>query len=897
MLRTALRNVFAHKARLAVTVLAVCLGVAFVSGTLVFADSTAAAYRAAASKNFADIDVTVTPKEAPEGNRRGPEDQQDRGNVLDDALVRELAAVPGVASVRPSADGSATLTGSDGSPLRAGKSWANLGAGYVPGPDGTDSRYPLAEGRAPRGSGEVAVDRGTAKAGGFTIGDTLTLATDGPVLHKKLVGIVDTRDSRVTAGGTLVLFDKATAQQLYATPGHYGSIDLTATPGTSQPELAARAAAVLPTDRADTTTGRAQADQQGIYVNTMTRGYAKLPLVFAGVSLFIGSFLIVNTFTMLVSRRTREIALLRAVGASRRQVTTSVLAEAALTGLIASVAGFALGLAIATGLPGLLGTAGDALPEGPLEIGPLPVLAAFAVGVGVTVLSAWLPSRRAARIAPVEAMRSAEEQRPAPGASRVRAAVGLAFLLFAAALLLPLGDARDASEANLQNALFGCAGLAAALITLAPLLAGPVIRLTGRLTERLTGALTATLAGAATKRHARTFPDRRAQGTTPEPAGSGLAGRLARENALRDPRRTAATASALMISTALVAGLAVIGHSGSQALDRQATAGLGADYVIGTRTPTTGIAPAAAERVAEVPGVRTAVAVSDATFFTGGGVRTIAGVDPAAVDQVMRLHYLSGSADKLGPGRILLSATLARAQGLTTGGHLNARLGLGGEKDFEKYEVVGVYQDNPVAGDALGARAEVQAATFLPGTAQRILVRTDDGTVSAALATRLRTAVGDNPLLRVQDREQIVREAAGTVGDLLTLMYGLLGLGVVISALGIVNTLAVSVAERTREIGVLRALGMDRSTVRRMIRREAVTVAGFGTAFGLAGGLTGAWAVGSLAHGAIATYTFSLPWGTLLLVCALSLTAGAAASVLPAHRAASLSPLEAVGRG
>ncbi|MEU6990115.1 FtsX-like permease family protein [Streptomyces sp. NPDC046465] len=850
MFRTALRNVFAHKARLAMTVLAVCLGVAFVSGTLVFADSSAAAYRAAASQNFAGIAVSVTPKDPPPGTA-----VDEHSPALDDALVRKLAGVPGVAAVRPTADGSAVLNAADGTPLRADKAWANLGAAYVPGKGGKDSRYPLAEGHAPRDGKELAVDSGTASAGHLRIGDMVTVATDGPVMKKRLVGIVTTKDTRVTAGGTLVLFDKASAQRLFASPGHYTGIDVSAADGTGQSELSRRVEDVLPADRAQATTGSAQADQEATNVDTMTRGYRKMPMIFAGVSLFIGSFLVVNTFTMLVSRRTREIALLRAIGAGRRQMVRSVLLEALLIGLTASAAGFLLGLGIAAVLPDVLSTTGDTLPDGPLVIGARPVLAALGVGVGVTVLAAWLPARGAAGIAPIEALRAAE-QPPSAARSRRRGLAGLALLVIGAGLLVSLTGAEDASEENLRSAMLGCTVLLFAMIVLSPLLAAPVIRLAGRLTGRF-----------------------------------GVIGRLARENALRDPRRTAATAATLMISTALVAGLAVIGNSTGQALDRQAAAGLGADYVIGTRTPTTGIDKATVRRVADAPGVRTAAAVSDSTLFVGGRVREISGVDPRAAAATMELDFVSGSLDDLGPGRIALSSTLAREQGVGVGGKLTASMGR--SQKTGTYTVVGVYRDNPTAHDALGARSEVRHNSFRPGSVQRILVRTDDGATSRT-QDRLRTAVGDSPLLKVQDREELVREAAGAVGNLLTLMYGLLAIGVVISALGIVNTLAMSVTERTREIGVLRAIGMDRSGVRRMIRLEAVTVAAFGTLLGLVGGVFGAWAVGALANGAMEGYTLSVPWGTLALVCLASLVIGALAAALPARRAAALSPLEAV---
>ncbi|MFB6562501.1 ABC transporter permease [Streptomyces sp. NPDC056400] len=870
MLKTALRNVLAHKARLLMTVLAVTLGVAFVSGTLVFADSSTAAHRAALSKDYADIAVTVTPKDPPPGapgaagSAESAESAGTAGDehatVLDDVLARDLAALPGVAAVRPSADGLATLNASDGHPLRTGRVWAHRAAAYVPGADGKDGRHPLTEGRAPRNGEEIAVDTGTAAAGRFRIGAEITLATDGPAMTKRLVGIVTTRDTRVTAGGTLVLFDRATAQQLFASPGRYTSIDLSAAPGTDTAELARRVAARLPAGRAEATTGTAQAAQQAVLVDTLTRGNEKLSLVFAGVALFIGSFLIVNTFTMLVARRTREIALLRAIGATRRQVVRTLLWEAVLLGLAASALGFLLGLAIASVLPEVLSTTGEPLPRGPLVIGPLPVAAALAVGVGITVLAAWLPSRKAARIAPVEALRTAE-QPPTATASRVRGAAGALLLALGAGLLLSLAGAKDASEENLQSAMFGCALLVIALIVLAPLLAVPVIRLSGRLTGRL-----------------------------------GIAGHLAHRNALRDPRRTAATASALMVSTALVAGLAVIGHSTGQALDRRAAAGLSADYVISTHTASAGIDPAAVQRVTTAPGVRTATAVTDSTLYIGGGVREISGVDPAAAPSVMELDFVSGSLKDLGPGRIALSRTLARENGVRAGDRIDARIG-GPGQDRAPYTVVGVYEDNPTARDALGARTEVQRGSLDPGSVQRVLVRTDsgaDGADGAATKDRLRTATGNNPLLRVQDRQELVQEAAGSLSTLLTLTYGLLAIGGVIAALGIMNTLAMSVSDRTREIGVLRAIGMDRAGIRRTIRLESLTVAGFGTLLGLAAGLFGAWTVGALTNGALKDYSLALPWGTLLLVCLTSLATGAVAAALPARRAAALSPLEAV---
>jgi putative ABC transport system permease protein len=282
-------------------------------------------------------------------------------------------------------------------------------------------------------------------------------------------------------------------------------------------------------------------------------------------------------------------------------------------------------------------------------------------------------------------------------------------------------------------------------------------------------------------------------------------------------------------------------------------------------------------------------------MVAGGHVRTISGIDPDSVNAVMKLDFTSGSATDIGPGRIALSSTVAREHGVRAGGRLSVRMGR--SQDLEQYTVVGVYQDNPLAHDALGARSEVARHSYLPGSVQRLLVRTEGGAASKTLQEQLRSAVGNSPLLTVQDRGELVDEAGGVMSGLLDVMYGMLAIGVVIGGLGIVNTLAMSVAERTREIGALRAIGMDRAGIRRMIRLEAATVAAFGTLLGLAGGLFGAWAVGALANGAMEQYSLVLPWGTLLLVCLLSLVIGTAAAAVPARRAAALSPLEAVAEG
>ncbi|MFG3530049.1 ABC transporter permease [Streptomyces sp. NPDC047917] len=853
MLKAALRNVLAHKAHLVMTVLALCLGVAFVSGALVFGETSTAANRAAASENLADLSVRVSPMPP------GPGESSPRGRppALDDAAVAELAGISGVDSVRPSISGSAVLNTADGNPMRSAKRGGNLADAWIPGPGGKDPRFPIAQGRTPRTGDEIALDAGTAARGKHQIGDTVTLATDGPVMHKRLVGIVTTKDTRVSSGtGTLALFDKATARDMFGQPGAYSSIDLTAKPGTGDFDLARRVTDTLGADRVETSTASDLVAQQDRYVSVLVRGNEKVALIYAVVALFIGSFLIVNTFTMLVARRSREIALLRAIGASRRQVIRSLLVEAGLVGLLSSALGLALGLALAAAMPHLMTIDGSAAPTGPLVIGATPIAAALLVGVGLTVLSAWLPSRKASKIAPVEALR-AIHQPPSATASRYRAIAGGLLAFGGAALLISLSGAEDASDENLQNAVFGAFGLIVGLLMLAPTLAVPMIRAGGKLTTRF-----------------------------------GVAGRLSRENALRDPRRTAATASAVIVSTALVAGLATIAHSSTQALDRQAAAGLTADHLI-TAGQMTGIDQATARKIAGTPGVRSASAVADGQILLGGDNLSVTGVDPAGLDNVMKLDFVSGSLKGLKTGAIAVSETTAREHRLKAGSRAKTTPGFGRD-DIRTYTVIGVYRDNPTAGPAIGDRTEIQRLDENSGAGQhftRVLVAADRNGVSKA---ELLEATGKNPLLTVQSRDEFVAEASGVMSIVINLMYGLLFLGGAISALGIANTLALSVTDRTHEIGALRAIGMHRAGIRTMIRLEALTVAAFGTILGVVSGTFGAWAVSSLANGSIKQYEFTLPWGTLLVACALSLAVGILAAALPARRAARLSPLEAV---
>ncbi|MDI3418031.1 ABC transporter permease [Streptomyces luteolus] len=854
MLRTALRNVLAHKARLIMTALAVMLGVAFVSGTLVFGDTVTSALRAASTKNLKDVDVSVAAEYLP-GD--GPYDEH-RPTALDGKLADRVRELPGVASVRAGVGGSATLAGKDGTPVNADNSWQNLAANYVPGPDGKDPRLPLVSGRAPSGKGELALDAKTAEKAGYRIGDTVRFATTGPALTKKLVGTVHTDDPRVTAGGTLTVFDTPTAQGLFLTPGHYDEFSVTAEPGTDQAALTAKISTLLPEEGASATSGAELAALQSEQSEKSTESMTKMLLVFAGIALFVGVFIIANTFTMLIAQRGREIALMRAVGASRRQVVRSVLIEAGLLGLGASAAGFALGLGIAAGLRPLLNAGGAGLPDGPLVVGPGALLWSLIVGVLVTVLAAWLPSRKAAKIAPVEALSTVDAATPVRGMV-VRNILGALLTGAGVAVMLYVSTLDDGDETNLMIAMLGSFLTLTGMIVLAPLLSRPLVSLAGRVTTRVFG----------------------------------VSGKLAKENALRNPRRTAATASALMIGLTLITGLTVAGHSVDRAMKQAAVQGLTADYSL-SNSAYLGLDPKLGEKVADVPGVAAATPVASTGVTLDGEYAMISGVDPEQLGKVASLTFDSGSADDLGPGEIAISTTLAKRTGLGVGDRLTGEFTPDGEEsaDRKRLKVVGVYQENQVVDSAL-ARLDDVLPYAMGGTYDSVLVKAEPGKATG-LDRDLREALGNSPLLKVQSQEQLTKEESGAIDVMLNMMYGLLGMAVVIAVLGVINTLAMSVFERTREIGMLRAIGLDRKGVRQMVRLESVVISVFGALLGIGTGVFLAWAGGSLTAAGLPDYTTTLPWDRLSLFLALALVIGVLAAIWPARRAARLNMLGAI---
>ncbi|MCX4448760.1 ABC transporter permease [Streptomyces sp. NBC_01789] len=839
MFRTALRNVLAHKARLLMTILAVMLGVAFVSGTLVFTDTLGNAFRNQSAKSYDDVAVAVTTYA----------DQRDeKSRAIDEATLEKIRGLDGVAAATGRVDGFAGVADPDGKLI--GNGWSNTGSNFAPGKDGKDTAYTFTDGSGPTEPGSIALDRDTADKGEYKVGDTVRVATNGPVKEYTLSGVFTTEDGAVNAGGSLVLFDTPVAQKLFLRPGEFKDVSVTAKPGASDRKLLAAVKPLLPKD-AEAKTGKVRADEQAKQIEKGLGNLNKLLLAFAGVALFVGIFLIANTFTMLVAQRTKELALMRAVGASRRQVKRSVLLEAAVVGLIASVVGFALGLGLATGLRSAMSLIGGKIPAGPLVVAPLTVVAAFAVGVLITVLAAWLPARRAAKIPPVAAMNSAHAVATVKSLVLRNTIGGIITLLGAAAIV---GGAAQAGS-NGQLLIAGGAFLALiGVIVLIPLLSRPVIALVRPLLRRLFG----------------------------------VSGKLAAQNAVRNPRRTGATASALAIGLTLVTGISVLGVTLGQAVDKITTDNIKADYMVSMASGDA-LDESALTALEKAEGV-TAASPQQAVWLTmdGQGV-SASGVTPGDVQQVLTVDTVAGSLDTLEKGGIAVAEKTAKSHGWKPGDTVSVTYD---DKKKGTLKIGALYKDNEFLSPVLIPRATV-APHEGKGDIREIWVKTEGG-ASAAHEQALVDALGDNPGMSIMDRQAIRDMFGGGVNLAMNIMYGLLGMALIIAVLGVVNTLAMSVFERQQEIGMLRAIGLDRRRVKRMIRLEAVVISLFGALVGIGLGLFLGWAIGQSVAASIPQYVLVIPWSRIGIFLLLAGAVGVLAALWPARSAARLNMLTAI---
>lgn len=846
MLRAAWKSLLGRKVRLVLSTFAIVLGVAFVAGTLVFTDTLGRSFTAIFASSVGD--VVVSPKGA------NTTDSAPTDRALPASVVRKLATAPGAARADGRVSSSGVFVVDGNNKLVGGNGPPGIALNYTTAPAGHGLRgLTIVAGEPPRGPGEVAIDRRTAKTAGYQVGDTVKLVASGKhaLLQPKLVGLADFADGGSTNGATITMFDTATAQRLFlAHHDRFTDAWVTAKPGVSQAALRDQVRSLLPAGYTVVTGDRAAKDAASDVLQAISF-ISRFLLIFAGISLVVGSFLIVNTFSILVAQRSRELALLRALGASRRQVTRSVMFEAGVLGFLGASLGLGLGVLLAIGIRALFATFGLDLSGQPLVFRPSTVVISYVVGVAVTAVAAYLPARRAARIAPVTAMR--DEIAMSESSLRRRFATGLVMLAGGVALMVT-GLFADVP----QPGYWVGGGILAALLgaaTASPVISGPFLSVASVAYRRMFGAI----------------------------------GRLAGQNSVRNPRRTAATASALMIGLALVSTMAIVGASSKASIDKTVADNFQGDLVVSNAVGER-FSPAVGDRISRVDGVASVTRIRSVRATVNGDDTGLMAVDPAHLTTSVRVSMVDGSARDLRRGAVLVSDKRATRDHLEVGDRVRMKMPVGART----YQVAGIIADNnPVLYYPFTTTLDTLTAAGFQPADSLLLVNDKAGADSAAVKNAVEKATSDLPTVTVKDQEGFAAEQRGQFNQLLFLIYALLGLALLIAVLGIVNTLALSVIERTREVGLLRAIGLSRSQLRRMVRLEAVVIAVLGALLGVAMGVVfGIALMASLRdEGLEVTVVPVVQLGAVVLGAG---AVGVLAAVFPARRAARLDVLRAI---
>ncbi|HEX2046731.1 MAG TPA: FtsX-like permease family protein [Acidimicrobiales bacterium] len=830
------KGVLAQKRRLAATFLAVFLGIAFLSGTLVLGDTLRANFDALFAESGAGTDAVVRAAATIEASGGMGPDLDERATAPL-SLADRLRALPGVAAAEPSIEGYGRLIGRDGKAV-GGNGPPRLAGNWVTDPE--LNPYRLVAGRAPEADDEVVVNRGAAEAGALRVGDTTIVQTPEPV-RVTVVGIATFGTEDGFGAVTFTAFTLAGARLHVA--DQPSSILVRAADGVDQEELAARLRPLVGEGNEVLTGEQFTAESTDQIGRQFLDFFTTFLTVFAGVALLVATFSIYNTFSILVAQRSRESALLRALGAVRGQIVASVAVEALLVGLLASAAGLLGGVVIAGLLKGLFDSFGFSLPAGGLVFQPSTAVVSLGVGAVVTLVAGLWPAVKASRVAPVAALResAAEAVRP----SRARAVAGAALTGAGVAVVLASLDTLAVAGPGTVLTMVG-------VVVLGPVVARPAARVLGWPLSRLRG-VTGTLAG---------------------------------ENAVRNPRRMSGTAAALMVGVGVVTLFTVFAASTRASIDESVSRSFGGDLVVSTGSfGGGGLSPALAGELEALPEVGTAVGLGQAVAAVDGEGQRVTVVDTASLFRVLDLDVRQGSIERLGPIRLAVSQDEAEARGWSMGAPVPVRSVDGTTTTFT---VGAVYRAGDVAGSYL-----VDREAWPSDLDTQILVALAPGTSlgeGKSAVTRVTEAGGGASVL---DREEYVASAAQGVDMMLGIVYVLLFLAIVIALMGIANTLSLSIHERTRELGLLRAVGQTRAQLRSMVRWESVVVALFGTLGGVGLGVFLGWALVQAAS-AQGPASFAAPAGQLLVVVAAGAVAGVLAGVRPARRAARLDVLAAI---
>lgn len=839
MLRTALKDVSQRKLRLLATGIAVILGVAFVAGTFVLTDTVGRSF----DDLFASVNRGTDAVVRSAHKQNGQFGNGTQRPQIPESLVSKVAAVPGVAHAVGGTEGYAQLIDKSGDaignpnqgPPTQGTTWTTVKS---------LNPFHVVDGHPPRGDHQVVLDKGSADKGHFHVGDKISLLTLKGRIHVVVAGIAKFGTADSPGGASISLFAPAAAQKLLGAPGQVDNIRVAAKPGVSQPQLVKRIDKVLP-EGVQAVTGKKITKQDQDAIRQGLGFFTTFLLVFAVVSLVVGAFIIVNTFSIIVAQRTRELALFRAMGASRRQVLASVLVEAFAVGLVSAVIGLGLGILTALGLKAALSAFGVDLPATGLLVKPRTIIVAIVVGVVVTLLSAILPARRAARVPPVAAMRDVAVDDS--GQSRIRPITGLVLLGLAGALFASGIAGHDVKVV----------GIAAGVLLVGLIFLGPVI-------ARYLGSWLG----------------------SPVAALRGITGRLARQNTARSPRRTASTASALGIGVALVAFITVFASSAKASVNHLVDNQFRADYVVASAAGK--VPEALVAKIDQSPQVGAVAAFRTAPVKVLGQ-SNVSDSDLAQLSQVMDLNVTEGDLAKVGRDGIAISARKAKDKHLRLGSPVTVKFLDGSRRTFK---VEALYKADSMAGPVL-LNEKGLASVARENSAQLLVVKRADGVEPAQLRHTLDRLTAPYPTAKVQDTAQFKNSQAKQVNGLLAFIYVLLALAVIIALIGIANTMGLSILERTRELGLLRAVGMSRSQTRSTVRLESVLIAAAGTVLGIALGVgLGVAVIKAIpSHNGLTEVAIPL---SLVLIFVLGLIVGVIAAVWPARRAAKLDVLRAI---
>jgi putative ABC transport system permease protein len=844
MLKTTLAGLRARKLRVLTSSFAVLLGVAFMAGSLVLTDTIGQTFDSMFANIYDGTDGFVRGKATIQS-----EMGDDSRTRLDGAVLRAVQGVDGVAVAEPAVQGYAQLVGKDGKAVGN----PNMGAPTFGGNwTDTDALNPFTifAGRAPRADDEVVVDKLSADKGKLGVGDRTTVLTKTGAEPVTIVGITKFGELDSPGGATFIGFTEATAERVITAPGEYNGVAVVGAPGVSQATLRARIAKVLP-DTAEAITGDQLTKENQNDLKQAMSFFGTFMVTFAAIALFVGSFIIYNTFSILVAQRSRETALLRAIGASRRQVLWSILLEALVVGLVASVLGVAGGIVVAGGLQALLRGFGIDLPAGGVVLTMRTVVTSFVVGVSVSVVSAVFPARRASKVPPVEAM-AAVAVEPSQS-SRKRLVAGVALVAVGAALIA-LGVV---GNGGVRVVGLGVPLTFIGVAVLGPILAKPVTSLLG----------------------------------SPLPSMRAMPGTLARNNAMRNPKRTSATASALMIGVGLVTFIAVMATSAKHQIDKMVDKNFGADLVLDSGSfGFGGLSPSLAATVGELPEVRAVAPLRQGPVELEGAGQGVVAIDPVETPKMFDFGAVKGSIASLSdPSTIAVQDTFKTPDGrlLGVGDTVQVRFAKTGLQTF----TVGATFEQAFGSVMFGLPAwEANVADQFDSA---VFVLKADGVSLSDAQAAIEKVAAPYPTAKVQNLGEFKESQSGQINQLLGLIYALLGLAVLIAVLGIANTLALSIFERTRELGLLRAVGMTRPQLRSTVRWESVLIALFGTAMGLVVGVSfGSAIMLSLADEGLGALV--VPYGQLALIAVLAGLCGVAAAVLPARRASKLDVLGAI---